>query len=390
MAGLEVRQLAGGETRWRVYWRENGRRKVVPFDNEAGALQWKALLESAGPDLAMRVFDVPEAAAARTIAQQLDRHIDHLTGVEDGTRRDYRRMAERDIAPTLGPVPVAALTHEDVARWVNALEGLGLSAKSIRNRQALLSAALSSAVRDRVCKDNVARGVRLPRHDRAEMVFLTREEFARLHALIPQRWQPLVMLLAGTGMRWSEATALTVADVDLDARSLRVRQAWKHTDGAGHKLGPTKTRRSNRTVALPAACRADLERLTADRSPGGFVFTNSRGGPVRHQTFHGDVWTPAVRTFAGDTRRTVQGARGRPRIAWDDDGPGKRPRIHDLRHTFASWAIAAGHSLTAIQRTMGHETITTTSDTYGHLFRADRDAFAELVEMPARPALPNA
>ena len=111
---------------------------------------------------------------------------------------------------------------------------------------------------------------------------------------------------------------------------------------------------------------------------------------MRHQTFHGDVWTPAVRTFAGDTRRTVQGARGRPRIAWDDDGPGKRPRIHDLRHTFASWAIAAGHSLTAIQRTMGHETITTTSDTYGHLFRADRDAFAELVEMPARPALPNA
>lgn len=45
--------------------------------------------------------------------------------------------------------------------------------------------------------------------------------------------------------------------------------------------------------------------------------------------------------------------------------------------------LAAGHSLTSIQRTMGHETITTTSDTYGHLFRADRDAFANLV--PSAP-----
>lgn len=388
---MEVRQLASGETRWRVYWREGGRRKVVPFDNEAGASKWKALLESAGPELAMRVFDVPDAATSRTVAEQVNRHVDHLTGVEEGTRRDYRRMAERDLFPMLGPVPVAALTHEDVARWVNSLEKRGLSAKSIRNRQSLLSAALSTAVRDGVCRENVARGVRLPRADRAEMTFLTHDEFARLLGHVPEQWRPLVMLLAGTGMRWGEATALTVADVDLEASAIRIRQAWKHTDGDGHKLGTTKTRRSNRTVALPAACRPDLELLTGDRAPGEYVFTNSRGGPVRHQTFHGGVWTPAVHAFAGDVPRKVApaGGRGRPRVVWDEVGRGKRPRIHDLRHSFASWAIAAGHSLTAIQRTMGHESITTTSDTYGHIVRADRDAFADLVQ-PVTLELPSA
>lgn len=138
---------------------------------------------------------------------------------------------------------------------------------------------------------------------------------------------------------------------------------------------------------MPAVCRDDLVELTAGRAPDAFVFTNSRGGPVRHQAFHGGVWTPAVRAFAGDTRRVQPQKRGRPRVVWDATGHGKRPRIHDLRHSFASWAIAAGHSLTAIQRTMGHETITTTSDTYGHLFRADRDAFAQLIAPAVMPGI---
>lgn len=382
MAGLEERTLASGETRWRVYWRQDGRRRVVPFTDETGARRWKALLESAGPELALRALEVPDAARARTVGEQVEHHITHLTGVEEGTRRDYRRMCERDIVPQLGPVPVTALSYDAVAAWVNGLQRRGLSAKSIRNRQSLLSAALASAVRDGLVGTNVAKGVKLPRVERPEMTFLTRDEFARLHELVPARWQPLVMLLAGTGMRWSEATALTVADVDFEARTIQVRRAWKHTDGAGHRLGAPKTTRSNRTVALPTACRDDLEELVEGRGPREFLFTNTRGGPVRHPTFHEGVWTPAVHAFAGDRRRVVREGRGRPRVVWDEVGEGKRPRIHDLRHTFASWAIADGHSLTAIQRTMGHESITTTSDRYGHVFRADRDAFADLVAAP--------
>lgn len=68
-------------------------------------------------------------------------------------------------------------------------------------------------------------------------------------------------------------------------------------------------------------------------------------------------WVPAVRT-ANDTARCKEA--GRLPI-------GKTPRIHDLRHTHASWLIAAGAPLPDVQARRGHENITTTVDTYGHL-----------------------
>jgi integrase len=80
---------------------------------------------------------------------------------------------------------------------------------------------------------------------------------------------------------------------------------------------------------------------------GDWLFTNSgRGragdtGPVRIHSFNPNVWTPAVQ---------------RARDAWLT----KNPRIHDLRHTCASWLIAAGRPLPAIHQHIGHESITTT------------------------------
>ena len=60
-----------------------------------------------------------------------------------------------------------------------------------------------------------------------------------------------------------------------------------------------------------------------------------------------------------------------------------RPRIHDLRHTAASWMIAAGLDLVTVQYMMGHESVTTTADLYGHLMperrRAAADAMAAML-----------
>ncbi len=63
------------------------------------------------------------------------------------------------------------------------------------------------------------------------MVFLTHGQFAALLGAVPERWQPLVLTLAGTGMRWSEATALPVSAFDLASQTVRVTRAWKRTAG---------------------------------------------------------------------------------------------------------------------------------------------------------------
>ena len=384
------RTTADGSTVWDVEYRRVVGKRVQSktFSEEGDAHRWAALVNQAGVEVALRVLETPDSLGARTLRQQVEHHIDHLTGVTDGTREDYRRHAARNIYPTLADVPINALTRDDIAKWINGLQRQGLSPKTIKNRHALLSGVLTDALREELVASNVAKGVRLPRVATSEQCFLTPQDFAELLGHVPQRWRPLVMLLAGTGMRWGEATALQVADVDLDARTIRISKAWKHSR-TGHELGLTKTVRSDRTVALPAACRADLEVLTRGRAPGDWLFTNRLDGPVRRSAFHGDVWTPAVRAFAGDTRVVLREPGKRARKVWERTGTGKRPRIHDLRHSFASWAIAAGHSLTAVQRTMGHESITTTSDVYGHLVRADRDAFAELLPAaPGRQELP--
>ena len=99
-----------------------------------------------------------------------------------------------------------------------------------------------------------------------------------------------------------------------------------------------------------------LDRVMAGRKPDEYVFVNRRGNPIRNGVFHESAWQRVM----DELEATV----------------GKRPRVHDLRHTYASWAISAGIPLPVIQRQMGHESIQTTVDTYGALVRSDLDALA--------------
>lgn len=342
------------------------KQRVVTFATRKAAEKWQKILDGAGPTVALAMLEQPEPATDRTVADQVRHHIDHLTGVTDGTRKTYRAVVDNDMAG-LGEIPLTMLTRDTVAAWVNQLAARGLAGKSIANRHGLLSAAMNNAVADELIPANPCRGMRLPRTEHAEMVFLTREEFAHLYQLIPQHYQALVLTLAGTGMRFGEATALQVRDVDLEQRQIRIRQAWKHTGTSSQvELGPPKTRRGVRTVPVQPQLVEALRPLTAGRKPEAFLFVNTRRDPIKQSGFW-KVWNVAVAQFAGDTT-DEHGITTR--------GPGKRPRIHDLRHTFASWAISSGIPLPTIQRTLGHESITTTVDRYGHLARSDFDALA--------------
>ena len=131
--------------------------------------------------------------------------------------------------------------------------------------------------------------------------------------------------------------------------------------------GATKTQRSIRTIDVAGDTLAKLD-LT-----GEWVFTNSgrgwRGGPndpVRAQNFHTNVWVPALTKS-------------------EEKGLTKRPRPHDLRHTNASWLIQGGVALPVIQRHLGHESIQTTVDRYGHLDRKTTRVVADVVGNALKP-----
>jgi len=138
-----------------------------------------------------------------------------------------------------------------------------------------------------------------------------------------------------------------------------------HSGGDGRPyLGTPKTKRSRRTVSLPDSLVADLRELCAGRGGGEFVFVNTQGGPVLNASFWPKHWSKAIAAAQNPVDASGAPDPSAPRLT-------KSPRIHDLRHTHASWLIAQGTDLFVVQlrpwSCRAHESITTTMDRYSHL-----------------------
>lgn len=255
--------------------------------------------------------------------------------------------------------------------WVNDL-GRRNAPKTIWNKHGFLHAALASAV-PKYLPRNPCDDTRLPQRHDAEMTFLEPEEFAAVRNSMTSRWQPLTDFLVMSGARFGEVTALTVADVDAAKLTCRISKSWKYSGNTRRPvLGPPKTKKGRRTINLPGEALTGLD-LT--RAPGELLF-HTQAGPstpiLRH--LYRQAWVRTLAKTLPDGKGTVADALG-----------GKRPRPHDLRHTCASWMIAAGVPLPVISQHLGHESITTTVHVYGHLDRTSGErAAAAIATMLAR------
>jgi len=372
VASIRTRPRKDGTT-YAVLYTIEGRQSSMPFDDVKAAEAFKAAVEVHGAARALEMHGIDPGRRRQdtkhrgmTVAKWLEHYIDHLTGVEQKTIDDYRRYAHADIGPVLGDIPLAALTQEDVARWVTHMEitpsaktGRPVSAKTIKNRHGFLSGALAAAVPKHIGA-NPAAGRRLPRGEGEdaddEMRMLSHDEFALLLASVTQPWKPLVEFLVASGCRWGEASALKPADVDHGAGTVKIRRAWK-LSSKGYRIGPPKTKRSRRTIDVDPSVLGKLD------YGGEWLFTNpgrgrrAVGGPVRYSNFRRNVWDPAVERAGIDPK----------------------PTPHDLRHTCASWMLNGGVELFVVSRHLGHENIATTADIYGDIDRTSTKAAAAVV-----------
>jgi integrase len=196
-----------------------------------------------------------------------------------------------------------------------------------------------------------------------EMCFLTHQEWAVLHRCLERSTHPsrgssvdvtfgqdLGTLLVAAGLRWSEATALTVGQCELHPTHavLRIDRAWKRLADGSYVVAEPKSRRGVRSVDVPEQVRDVLAERTAGKPVNELVFPAPEGGQYQSAWFYTRYWAPALSRAA-------------------ELGLARRPRVHDLRHTHAAWLIADGRPLASIQRRLGHESITTTIDRYGHM-----------------------
>jgi integrase len=290
---------------------------------------WKLLLEANGHSLQAAQRVVKNAHLdGPTVVQLLHKHVSLLTGVGGDQLGRYKKAITHHFAGTpLGRLPVAAVTYEDIILWVKEMQakpgrqaGTTMRAKTIANHHGLLSAAFATAELLSYREDNPCKGMKLPKDAEGgdRMHFLTKAEYNVLDAALDPYFRPFFGFLVDTGLRFGEATALLAEDFDLDgpAPTVRVNKAWKEDESGAYYVGPPKTKRSRRTVPL-AGQTVDLVRAYVEAAGVGLVFTLREGGPMRSGAVYNRAWRPAwVKTET-------------PKEKW--------ARIHDLRHTHASW-----------------------------------------------------
>lgn len=281
-----------------------------------------------------------------TFADWFEVYLSHLSGIQPRTVDDYRAMRRRYLT-SLDNLPLTLISRAHVAALVNKLDADGLSPKTIKNVVHMLSSAMSLAMDEGHITRNPTKRVRLPKQklDEAEVMFLTTAQAAALVEATEAHYQPLVTFLFGTGLRWSEATALQTRHVDLANGTVRVDRAWKRVPG-GWEVGTPKSAKSKRTVNAAVPALLAVEPLLG--KPNDLVFTTPRGGVVRHSNFYNRIWVPACQRAGLDPR----------------------PSPHDCRHSHASWLISDGIGLEAVQDQLGHESYETTRKVYAHLLPA--------------------
>jgi integrase len=188
----------------------------------------------------------------------------------------------------------------------------------------------------------------------------SRAQCALIVEHLPMYYRPLVVFLEHTGLRWGEATALRWENVDLEANHLKVKEVLSEDHGRLFRKPAPKSVAGFRTVPLTPQA-ADAVRTMVDRwrpsekvtpigddpydlVPKELVFRGPQGGTLTRHNFR-RVWVPAIQD-AGLARQVKNPETGR--LEW-------WPRVHDLRHVFATWLKELGIDEKDTQTEMGHE-----------------------------------
>ncbi|GAA0443659.1 tyrosine-type recombinase/integrase [Streptomyces olivaceiscleroticus] len=341
---------AAGRTppgRYRVRWYgPDGMPKMKTVMRKVDAEAERTKVESRLADGSYR-----DPAAARVkFADTASAWLDAQVHLKRSTRNRYQGILDVHVLPRWGTTPLERIRYDDVALWLSdllsgeATGGRKLGARSVRKAYVVLSRVLAFAVSSRRLAFNPAAGVPLPKAAPADHVYLDDVQVDSL-ANAAGAYRVFILMLAYTGLRWGEASALKVGRVDLDAGRANIVEAYVEDNGKLYLDTPKNHER--RSVPLPRFLIQELRGHVENRGPEELLFSAPQDGPLRARNFRQRIFAPAV-AEAGLAHLKLT--------------------PHKLRHTAASLAIASGADVNVVQTMLGHKSATLTLDVYGHLF----------------------
>jgi len=305
-----------------------------------------------------------------TVGEYLDTWLTGKHALKPKTISLYRDMANNYLIPHLGDIKLLELRAPHLDRMYAAItmgkRGRPLSPSTIRRVHAVLRSALNTAVKRRLIPYSPAEHIELsPENPKRPKPWSVGESHLFLDHVATDRLAPLYELMLTTGLRRGEAIGLRWEDVDLEGSVLFVTQQITEVHGRA-VVGTPKTKRGTRLVPLDAETVSmlrrhreahDLERVAWGPAwnEAGLVFTREDGRLLRPEY--------ATRHF-----QALAAAMGLPAI-----------RLHDLRHTHASLALAAGVEMKVVSERLGHSQISVTADLYTHVSRGVGQAAADQI-----------
>lgn len=322
-----------------AYWRDpQGRQRskaISPRKKDA-----EAFLDTVQADVHAGTYrEIEDVTFEAFAARWLDEYA--AISVKPSTLATYRSRVLGPFSRAFAGRKLSEIGTGDVQRYLAQQSAGGQSPATLRAHLVLLRGMLKQAVQWGHLASNPSDAIKAPRVPHTEMECLTPDEVRALLAACDQQHYALFATAVMTGVRLGELLALQWSDINWHAGTIRVRRSLYE----GRFIEP-KSARSVRTVGMTDRLAAILleHKTEAPYSPFDVVFPTPEGTPMNGSNLRKRVFEPTLRR-AGL----------------------RKVRIHDLRHTYASMLINQGENLKYVQAQLGHASITTTVDRYGHL-----------------------
>ena len=284
--------------------------------------------------------------------------------IRERTADYYNRYITKHIVPCLGDIKLNKLTGRQIQKMYNDLldhgrervaqkeKNPGLSGTYVHGVHVMLHNCLNRAVKERLLVRNPADDVIVPKIDKKEMKILPPEQVkAYLKAANARGVLPLFYLELTSGLRKGEIAALLWSDLDVENCTLSVTKQLVSSRDGELKITQPKTATSVRLISLPQET-VDLLKEEHSKHPLNiYMFPSPRTGGM----YHPDSIVKLHEKILNDAGI-------------------EHLRFHDLRHSFATYALQSGADVKTLSCMLGHYSAGFTLNTYCH---ATRDMHAD-------------
>ena len=294
-----------------------------------------------------------------TLGEWLDKWINEFMvfTVREGTLSAYKSLIEHQIKPYLGSRPLSTLTTNEIQKFYNAIKKNGrvhqdkngsneLADSMVRKVHMLLHESLDTALKQRLIVNNPTNGTTIPKNNYPAKQILNDEQLDRFMEIIKsdERWYDFFYTELTTGLRRGEICGLRWGDFDEQNGRLKIRRSVGRIKNGVLPVGKTKTETGMREILLPPST-VELLSKRKENAVGNWIFPNfyRPEEPLNPQSAYTHL-------------KVLLKKAELPLI-----------RFHDLRHTFATHAIAGGVDAKTLSGILGHTNASFTLDTYTHV-----------------------